>query len=170
MPTAYVGPGWENPERKKILEGSLADVYIRDGFTVACLVEVSFIDRQRRRGQGDLVIFSPLDQMTPIKDAVDFEQAEQFIEQQRELHPEWPTVPEPPKVLVPRFKGMDTARDAVREIVGVLESRDIQLHGYTRYHTAVLLFAHCQRMFIDQKSVDYAQEIAEVRSALIKGV
>jgi hypothetical protein len=164
MVTAYTGPGWENPERKKIFGGSLADVYIHDGFTVAMLIEVSSVDRQAKWRSGDLLIFSPLDPyMTPMATVEDFDGAEKYIALQRQYHPDWPTVPALPNISVPRYKRPSDAREHIREIRGVLEGREfLELHGFNVWTTAVLIYVHRQGRFIDQEAIDRAQELSAV--------
>lgn len=169
MPTAYIGPGWENPERKKIFGGSVADVYIRDGFTVACLVEVSFIDKQARRDEGDLLIFSPLDPyMTPVKTAVDFDQAEQNIKDLRARHPEWPTEPVPPKISIPEFTTVEEAAPAVIQLSRQLEGLD--LRGYPPIEIAKFMFLYGGRVFrnwyVSQDAVDHGIRMAKAAAAL----
>lgn len=174
MPSPYIGPGWEHPERKKMeIGGSLADFYVHDGFTVASIVEAGFIDRKRVEARRDIAIFSPVDDThtTPMTWVPDLDTAEKYIAAQRAQHPEWPTVPVPLSVMVPRYEGWHSAREKVREIVGVLEAREeIRLHGYNVWRAAVLLFTYCQRTYINQESVDRALEFETVRTELLKGV
>jgi hypothetical protein len=169
MVTAYTGPGWEHPERKKIFGGSLADVYIHDGFTVASIVEPSDNDRARVATGRDIAIYSPVDrhQSVPMIWVRDLFSAEKYIAEQRRFHPDWPTVPVPLEIIVPHYTQLSEARDAVREIITVLEARELDLHGYNVWRTAVLLFTYCQRMFINQSSVDRAQKLDAVTTDLI---
>lgn len=164
MPTAYVGPGWENPERTKIFGGSLADVYIRDGFTVASIVEAGHIDRERVRKGLDIAIFLPTDEhrSTPNLWVRDLDEAEKYLTRQRELHPEWPTEPVPRLIGVPRFKLASAARTQVEEIVAVLEDRDFNLHGEGVWNVALGIYVHCQGDYIEQTSIDRAQLLRAV--------
>lgn len=170
MVTAYTGPGWENPERKKIFGGSLADVYIHDGFTVAYLVEVSFIDREAGKRTGDIAVYSPADpyRSTPLTWTDDFDSTERFIADYRAKHPDLPTEPVPDAISVPRYKQSSDAHDQIREIRGVLEAREfLKLRGYNVWRMAVLIFVHCQNMSIDQAAIDRARELDAVRADML---
>ena len=168
MPTAYVGDGWENPERTKIFGGSLADVYIRNGFTVASLVEVGFVDQRQGRSDGDVAIFLPVDgsRSTPAAWVRDLFRAEQYIEQQRELHPDWPTEPVPLTVYVPRFKPGADARALVVEIAEVLEASDYDFHGESMWTSALLMLVHCEGKPINQQTIDLAWDLRAVYNDL----
>lgn len=174
MPDPYIGPGWEHPERRKMnIGGSTADFYIHDGFTVAVIVEAGFVDQERVKAGRDIAVFSPVDEIrsTPMTWVRDLDEAEKFIAAERAQHPDWPTVPVPLAFLVPRLKDPEKARDAVREIVAVLEAReDLMLRGYNVWRMAILLFTVCQHMFINQESIDYAKQVDEVRTKLLEGM
>src|ERR1700686_3004881 len=113
MPTAYVGPGWENPERRKMpIGGSLADFYIHDGFTVASVVEAGFIDREQVAAGREIAIFSPIDKhrSTPMTWVRNLAEAEKYIAEQRRFHPDWPTEPVPLAISIPEVTTTDAAR------------------------------------------------------------
>lgn len=168
MPTAYVGGVWQNPERKRTFGGSEAFVYVIDGFTIAHVFAPGYTDRKKVEKGFDLAIFLPTDdsRSTPHTWVREFDEAEQFITQQRKLHPDWPTEPVPLTVYVPRFKSGSDARSLVVEIAEVLEAGDYDFHGESMWMSALLLLMHCEGKPINQQTIDLAWDLRAVYNEL----
>lgn len=168
MPTAYVDENWKNPERTKIFGGSLADVYVYDGFTVAVIVEPGFSDKARVETGKDVAVYRPDDahRTTPMTWVRDLAAAESYIQGMRARHPEWPTAPVPLKVRVPEFTKAPDPRPKVVEIAEVLEAGDYDFHGGSVWMTALGLYVHCQGSFIDQAAIDQAHLLHAVLNEL----
>ena len=168
MTIATVGGIWQNPERKQIFGGSEAFVYVIDGFTIAHVFAPGYVHREKV-GQGfDLAIFLPTDphRTTPHKWVREFDEAEAFIKQQREAHPEWPTEPVPLTVYVPRFKPDADARSLVVGIAEVLEAGDYDFHGESMWTSALLMLVHCEGKPVNQQTIDLAWDLRAVYNDL----
>lgn len=171
MPTAYTGPGWENPETGKTpIGGSDAFWYVHDGFPVAHVFNPGYVDRENvERGLG-IYIYNPEDahRTTPMQRVRDLDEAERFIKAYRNTHPSLAARPVPLKTLVPPFKKASDATGHIALIEAELERGEFDLHGRSARTVAGDLYLFCQRDFIDQDAIDRAQLMCALHADLSK--